>query len=333
MRILYVKPNESERKIVQEVLADHEIIFTDTFEGVERPETIDVICVFVDTGVTRATMEAFPKLSFIVTRSTGFDHIDIKAAKERNITVAHVPRYGSNTVAEYAFGLMFALSRNAVVSYLDMQKKTVVNSLEQYEGFDLAGKTLGVVGTGAIGRHVCEIAKGLHMRVLAYDPYPAQDLVDAELATYCDLPTLMSESDIVTLHVPAMPTTYHMINGEMLSLMKPTAYLINTARGEIVDTQALVQALTEKKLAGAALDVLEGERDLHDEVALLGTEQGTIDTWKTLIADHALIDMPNVIVTPHIAFNTREAKREILDITLKNIQSFAQGEEINRIPE
>jgi len=206
-----------------------------------------------------------------------------------------------------------------------MLQRTTLANLEQYEGFDLAGKTLGVIGTGAIGRSVCQIARGIGMHVIAYDVAADQAFASATGITYDSIESLLAASDIVTLHVPSMPATHHLINAERLAEMKPGAYLINTARGEVVDTRALVATLESGHLAGAGLDVLEGEHALREEVDLL--THGTVDPelWATLVADHSLIDMPNVIVTPHIAFNTKEAKREITEITIDNLRAFGAG--------
>lgn len=334
MRVLYVKPYPGELDIAREALPECTLIPTDSIDAVEgfTAESIDALCVFVDTTVDKEVIERFPKLSAIITRSTGFDHIDTAHANERGIAVSNVPRYGSQTVAEYAFALMFALSRNAFHAYTDMLRRTIITDLERYEGFDLSKKVLGVVGTGAIGAHVCKIAGGLDMEVRAFDKYPNEKIAALPHVSYVDLPELLRTSDIVTLHVPSNPETHHLMDAKMLALMKESAYLINTARGEVIDTPALVRALRTKKLAGAALDVLEGERELHDEAELLDGEDRDAQRWRVLVADYMLVDMPNVIVTPHIAFNTREAKREILDTTIANIRACASGEPQNRVP-
>jgi len=331
MRILYVKPYKGEIELVREKVSEHEVVAVTDIMEVEQAicDDVEVLSVFVDTTVDATILDRFPKLKYITTRSTGFDHVDVKTATERGIVVSHVPRYGSQTVAEFAFALLLALSRNTFRAHTDMLRDSALSNLEPYEGFDLSRKTIGVVGTGAIGRHVCKIALGFGMRVLAYDQYPNESLRLSDDVTYCDLPLLLQESDVVTLHVPATEETKHLIDGQMLALMKPTAYLINTARGEVVDTKALVQALKEGRIKGAGLDVLEGERSMKEEAELLAADVHDHALWQTLVASHALIDMHNVIVTPHIAFNTKEAKREITDITLANIVGFVKGETVN----
>lgn len=250
MRILYVRPNTAERDVVVAALVGHEVIFTDNLSEVADSvlSSVEVLSVFVDTVVDEQILERCPKLRYIATRSVGFDHIDVAHAHERNIIISRVPHYGSETVAEFAFALIFELSRKVGQAHADMLMHGHVANLEPYEGFDLGGKTLGVVGTGMIGQRVCAIAKSFGMEVVAFDAYP-NDVVKNLGVTYVSLEELMSASDIVTIHVPSLPTTYHLINEETIKRMKPTAYLINTARGDVVETKALVAALKERKIA------------------------------------------------------------------------------------
>jgi len=333
MKILYIRPYEKEPAIVEAALSGHELIVADCIQDVDVSvrATIDVLSVFVDYEVTKDMFDLLPNLQLIATRSAGFDHIDTAEAERRNITISRVPHYGARTVAEYAIALMFALSRNAFRSYTDMQRHAGTVQFAAYEGFDLCGKTLGVVGTGVIGKSVCQIAKGIGMKVVMFDAFPDEAFAAEHDLAYVTLDELLAQADIVTLHVPSMPATYHMINEEKFNLMKSGAYLINTARGDIVDTPALVQALQSGHLAGAGLDVLEGEHELREEADLLAAGDGPSAIWETLVADHALIDMPQVIVTPHIAFNTVEAKREITDITVANILGFASDAPQNTV--
>lgn len=333
MYIVYVKPNSQEKDVVTEALHPHTVFFLDDLNSVhdDVAREIEVLSVFVDTQVDEATLNRFPKLKFIATRSVGFDHIAVAAARERGILISRVPHYGSQTVAEFAFALMFALSRNAFQAYIDLMADTSVDTLEPYEGFDLGGKTLGVVGTGKIGQRVCAIAKSFGMNVIAYDQFPNDELI-ALGTRYATIESVMKESDMVTLHVPSLPSTHHLIDMRLLSLMKPTAYLINTARGEVVDTQALVDVLTNKQIAGAGLDVLEGERFLAEEETLTEEQKQNSEMMHILSLNHMLIDMPNVVVTPHIAFNTKEAKSEITQTTLSNILGYINNEVINQIP-
>ena len=292
---------------------------------------MEIISVFVDSQVNVAVLEQLPKLKYIVTRSTGFDHIDLPACEARGVAVSTVPDYGEITVAEYAFALMLSLSRKTYEAF-DRIRETGVYSPEGLKGFDLYGKTLGIVGTGRIGKHAAKIAKGFGMKILAYDIYPNDEAATALGFVYVPRDDLLRQSDIVTLHVPYMPANHHLINEEKLALMKPGAYLINTARGPLVDTQALVKALKEGKIAGAGLDVLEEEGVVKDEFGYLmkKREESEADL-KAVIANHILFDLPNVIITPHNAFNTQEALERILETTAKNIGEYLKGAPINTV--
>jgi D-lactate dehydrogenase len=289
---------------------------------------VELCSVFVDSTVDGAVLEALPKLKLVATRSTGFDHIDLAAAARRGVAVASVPSYGENTVAEYAFALLLALSRKACEASRRVREEGRF-SFAGLQGFDLKGKTVGVVGTGRIGRHVVRIALGFGMTVLAYDPHPDEAL-ERELGfRYCSLAELLGASDVVTLHVPYLPSTHHLLNAETFALVKTGAYLINTSRGGVVETAALVAALQRGQLAGAGLDVLEEEGVIKDELAFIVRSHPGEHNLRTVLANHVLIGLPNVIVTPHNAFNTREALTRILDATVENIVGFVRGAPVN----
>jgi D-lactate dehydrogenase len=291
-------------------------------EGYETCARYDAIGVFIGTKVSRTTLEALPRLRLVLTMSTGYDHIDIEACREHGVVVCNVPHYGENTVAEHTFALILSLSRKLHAAYFQsLRGEYQVRALR---GFDLYGKTLGVVGAGSIGLHVIRIARGFGMKVLAYDSRPQQLLADVLGFTYTDMDTLLRESDIVTLHVPATPATYHLINRETLSKMKRGALLINTARGSVVDTEALLWALEEGILAGAGLDVIEGEEYITEESALLRMPLAE-QTLKQLVQAQVVLRRENVVFTPHIAFNSQEAVGRILDTTLQNLYAFLQG--------
>ena len=272
-------------------------------------------------------MSRFPALKLIATRSTGFDHIDLAAAKERGVTVVTVPFYGENTVAEFTFALLLALSRRIIDA--DERVRSGTFSPAGLRGFDLLGKTIGIIGTGHIGAHVIRMAQGFGMKVIAFDAYPNIDLSHTLNFTYLSLPELLAQSDVITLHVPYNPHTHHLINKENIVSIKKGAYLINTARGAVVETGVLVDALRNGILAGAALDVLEEEDGLKEEAMLLTMPHPNADAIKTVLEDHYLINHPRVIVTPHLAFNTTEAIERILNVTIKNIQDFTAGSPTN----
>lgn len=287
----------------------------------------EIVSVFVHSALDRATLEKLPRLKFIATRSTGFDHIDLEVCRERSILVSNVPSYGENTVAEHTFALILALSRNIHKAFVHTLARQI--PFKELRGFDLAGKTLGVVGAGRIGLHVIKIARGFGMQVVAYDPAKRdQEAILAEVLNfrYVPLEELLSVSDIISLHCPYTPKTHHLINLENIHRIKRGALLINTARGGLIDPAALTLALDEGILAGAALDVLEGEELLKDERQILSRDAGPAqDKLRTLLLNHSLLSRDNVVITPHIAFNSREAVERILATTLENVRAFLRG--------
>lgn len=289
----------------------------------EDPDSVETLCVFVSSDVTSEVIDAFPNLSHITTRSTGTDHIDIDYAKQKGISISHVPGYGEQTVAEFAFALVLTLSRKIFDAYSQV-RRSGDRSFTHLRGFDLYGKTFGVLGTGKIGAHAARIATGFGMKVVAYDAYPNHEIADEIGFEYLDsVEELARQSDILSLHVPYLPETHHIINADVLKNMKDTALLINTARGELVDTSALVQSLSDGSIAGAGLDVLEGERQLSEEAELLSHNTPDSDI-QTLLENHVLIDMNNVVVTPHVAFYSQEAEEQILTTMLENITQYGE---------
>jgi D-lactate dehydrogenase len=270
----------------------------------------EVVSVFVDSHVDQAVIEAFPNLKHIATRSTGFDHIDLAACEARGITVSNVPTYGDNTVAEHAFALLLSLSKRIVDGYEQLRARSDFNP-HALEGFDLKGN---------IGRYSIRMGNGFSMNVIAYDAFPKPELASELGFSYVDsLDTLLAESDVITVHVPHLPATHHMINRENIGTIKKGAVLINTSRGPVVETEALLAALTDGTLAGAGLDVVEEEDVMKDAVGALADNDTTAAELQTALINHKLIDLPNVIMTPHSAFNTREALGRILETTMGNI--------------
>ena len=300
----------------------------------------DIISIFINSEIKPEIIDALlsptvaPNLKLITTRSTGFDHIDVEYAKSKGISVATVPAYGSRTVAEFAFALILGLSRKIFPAYHHLRNDDSFD-LSNLMGFDLNGKTIGIIGTGKIGKNSATIAKGFNMNIIAFDMFPDQDFATEVGATYADLPTLLSSADVITIHAPYTKETHHLINKENIKLLKKGALLVNTARGEIVDTDALVWALDQNILAGVGLDVLEGERFMREELELLarndsgGTDEKqakeTRDTFKMILESNALIHDPRVIATPHMAFFSKEAVGDILKTTVANITSFMAG--------
>ena len=267
-----------------------------------------------------------PALKLIVARSTGFDHIDTAYAASRGIAVATVPHYGGRTVAEFAFALLLSVSRRIPEALARVREQRDFRT-SGLEGFDLYGKTIGIIGTGNIGRNVAKIAEGFGMEVKLFDLFP-NATVETEHAKYVSLEELLAQSDIITLHVPSTPENRHLLDDGAFAKMKRGVTIINTARGELIDTSALLAALKRGTVAGAGLDVLEGERAFKDEVSR-AKDAASPEAMKVLSADEELIGMPNVIITPHVAFSTREAYREIISTTIGNIKAFESGSPVN----
>jgi D-lactate dehydrogenase len=292
----------------------------------------DVISVFVGSEIKKEVVEAFSNLKLITTRSTGFDHIDLEAAKQKGVKLGYIPGYGDNTVAEFAFALILNLSRKIFDAY-DRIKESGRFDFEGLQGFDLRGKTIGVVGTGRIGRHMVSIAKGFGMNVLAYDVYPDEKFAEANGFKYVPFEELLAGSNIISLHVPYSESTHHLINSGNIGKIKRGGLLINTARGAIVDTDSVIKALSSGALGGYGADVLEEEGIIKDERQFLLYGHPEEHNLKIALANHVLIDMPNVIITPHNAFNTKEAMQRILDTDIENIKSFIEkGEPKFSIP-
>ncbi len=311
---------------MESALREYQLSFSPqplTAETVEAASDAETLSTFVYSRLTRDVLANFSRLKLVATRSTGYDHIDLSYCQERGITVCNVPAYGINTIAEYTFALILALSRKLIPSVERTRRGDF--TLDGLCGLELADKTLGVVGLGHIGTHVAELAHAFHMQVIVHTRHPDPAKGNALGITFVDLPTLLSSSDIVTLHVPLTEETKHMVNRENVRLMKKGSYLINTSRGAIVDTEALVWALEQGILAGAALDVLEEECVLKEERQLLTAEFLKECNLKTQLLNHVLLTKENVIVTPHNAFNSHEALQEIIETTIENIRAFIAG--------
>ncbi len=296
--------------------------------SVARAKGAAIVSVFIYSQVTAPVLKRLPGLRFVATRSTGFDHINLTACQAHQVRVSNVPAYGENTVAEHTFALILSLSRNVHKAYVRTVRGDF--SLTGLQGFDLKGKVLGVVGAGRIGLHVIKMAKGFGMRVLASDVRQDPFLSEVLDFRYTPLPDLLNESDIVSLHVPYSHATHHLMNRQMFRLMKPGALLINTARGSLVDTHALVWALDEGIVGGAGLDVLEGEELVKEERQLFEQDVPK-EKLITALKNNILLHRENVVITPHIAFDSREALQRILDTTVANIAGFLTGSPINLV--
>lgn len=284
----------------------------------------DVVSTFIYSRLDRAVLEQLGNLKLIATRSTGFDHVDLDYCEQHDVAVSNVPTYGENTVAEHVFGLLLTLSHK-LDQAIDRTRKGDF-SPRGLQGFDLEGKTFGVIGTGNIGRHAIRIAKGFGMEVLAYDVKPDEQAA-AELGfAYVDFDELLGRADVISLHVPSTPKTRHLLSHPQFDRMKEGVVIVNTSRGNVIDNQALIRGLAEGKVRGAGLDVLPEEPVIREEAELLRSVYERKHNLDALLADHVLIRLRSVVVTPHSAFNTREAVSRILETTVTNIESYLRGE-------
>jgi len=352
MKLGFFEAEGWEKEILERELSDLEIYFTSerlTKENVKNFQGLDILSIFICSEIDKEIIDSLPKLKLITTRSTGYDHIDCEYCKSKGILVCNVPEYGTKTVAEWTIGLMVNLMRKIYYA-IDQIKEVESFDLKNLRGEELYGKTLGVVGTGRIGKEVIKLAKIFGMNILAYDAYPDENFAKEYNVTYTSLEELLKNSDIITIHVNLSSSTYHLINKENIKLIKKGAYLINTARGGTVETEALLYGLKEGILKGAALDVLEEETEIKEELELLTrytmidepriraehnagqeTQNDLKETAFTLWQNHILMKMPNVLITPHNAFNSKEAIERILMTTIENIKKFLEGKSENLV--
>jgi D-lactate dehydrogenase len=331
MRIAFLEVNDWEIPHLQKKLPEHQTSFhPGKLQEMDAGalQDVAVLSVFIYSQANLSLLEKLPRLRLIATRSTGYDHIDLDACRARGIQVANVPNYGENTVAEHTFALILSLSRHIHKSYLRVTQGNL--SREGLTGFDLKGKTIGVLGAGRIGLHVIKIARGFGMDVLVTDV--RQDSFLAELLNFRYVPAeqLLASSNIITLHMPYSDQTHHYLNRERIALIRKGAVLINTARGGLVDTDALLAALNDGTLAGAGLDVIEGEQYISEEQEMLRSTHPA-EVLRQIVRDHVLLRHENVVFTPHNAFNSREALLRILDITSENIRGFLSGAPTNLV--
>jgi D-lactate dehydrogenase len=275
------------------------------------------VCVFVNDQLDRPCLEALAAqgVKLVALRCTGFNNVNVAAAKELKLAVTRVPVYSPYAVAEHAVALLLTLNRRVHRAFNRVRELNF--SLHGLVGFDLHGRTAGIVGTGKIGRIVAQILRGFGMRVLAYDPFPAADWAKANAVEYVEPGRLAQDSDVISLHLPLTPATKHLIRRGTLELMKPGAILINVSRGALIDTTALIEALKSGHLGGVALDVYEEEEGIFFE-----------DLSGEVLQDDELarlLTFPNVLITSHQAFLTREALADIARTTVANLTALAEG--------
>ncbi len=321
MRVAVFSTKRYERPFLDEANEGrHELVYLDealTARTVALAKGCTGACLFVNDGGSGEVLRALAAggTRLVALRSAGFNHVDVHAAEELGLTVARAPKYSPHAVAEHTVGLMLTLNRKFHRAYARVREQNF--ALDGLMGFDMRGKTVGVVGTGNIGVVVCRILMGFGCRVLAADPDVSEEARGLGVE-FVGLEALLERSDIVTLHCPLTPGTRHLIDGGALARMKAGAMLINTSRGAVVDTRALIAALKSGRLGSLGLDVYEEEGDLFFR-----------DLSEEVIGDDVfvrLMTFPNVLITAHQAFFTREAMREIARTTVRNVTGFEEGQ-------
>jgi len=280
------------------------------------------IAIFIQSNITKGILNHLTNLKVIATMSTGFDHIDLEACEQRNIKVCNVPAYGDNTVAEYAFGLVIALSRKFKPTFNRVERGIFNRS--GLMGSDLKGKIIGLIGTGRIGSCMAKLGSAFGMEIVACDPKQDKKLEKEYGVNYTEIENLLQISDVISLHVPYNQTTHHLINSKTIKLLKPTALLVNTSRGKVVDTIAIVHALREGRIGGVALDTFEGEEVWIEEEFLRRDDLPAIPLQQAM-ESFFILRSERAILTPHNAFNTKEALDRILITSTENLKSYFTG--------
>lgn len=285
-------------------------------ENADMARGFDGVIAFVNDTINSKTIRILAEngIKVLAMRCAGYNNINFKAAHEHDLTVLRVPVYSPYAVAEHTMALLLTLNRKIHKAY--NRTRDFNFSISGLTGFDLNGKTIGVIGTGKIGQIFIRICQGFGMRVLAYDPYP----IDNPSFEYADLDTIYRESDAISLHCPLTKETHHILDGEAFGKMRRNVFIINTSRGGLIDSEALLEALKSRKIAGAGLDVYEEEAELFFE-----------DYSDTIVNDDILarlVSLPNVILTSHQAFLTEEALKNIAEITIANLDDFFAGREL-----
>ena len=288
-----------------------------TSETAASVDGAQAVCVFVNDRLDAPCLEQLHQagVRLVALRCAGFNNVDLTAAKSLGLAVTRVPAYSPHAVAEHAVALLLTLNRKIHRAFNRVRELNF--SLSGLVGFDLHGKTIGIIGTGKIGRIAAQIFRGFGSDVLAHDPFPAQEWAATHGIRYVDFDTLLAASDVISLHVPLLPETHHLLNEQTLARMKPGVFIVNTSRGKLIDTGALIAALKAGHVGGVALDVYEEEEGIFFE-----------DLSGQVLHDDELsllLNFPNVLITAHQAFLTREALGEIARVTTANVLQLETG--------
>ena len=340
MKIVFVETEDDEQEFFAKSLAGHDVEFVDEIGDV--PADAEIVSVFVNSPVGAEFLRRHPKLKLVTSRSSSCDHLDGKAAARRKVVLARVPDYGAATVAEHTFALILGVTRR--LRHCVETKNRGRGSLERLRGRELRGKILGVVGTGQVGRMVITIGKAFGMECVAFDSQPYSRLAKRIGFRYVTLDRLLRVSDVITLHIPLNKRTRHMLNKRRLTRCKPGFILINTARGALVDIDALLAGLKSGQVGGVGLDVLEDEAAFRaDTSRIIGAQivqkihaistpggdpfrrQERLRELEGIMRNRQLLSHENVFFTPHVGFNSVEAIERINIGTVQNIRDFLAG--------
>ena len=328
-KIAFFEMEEWEKPYLKKEFKNHKLyFFDDELNEKNANKDFDIISVFIYSKVDKKILDKFENLKLIATRSTGFDHIDLKECKKRKIIVCNVPNYGENTVAEHTFALILNLTRKIHKAW--ERTRRLDFSITGLRGTDLRGKTIGVIGVGNIGKHVVRIANGFEMNVIAFEPHKHKKLAKEMNFKDVSFDYLLKNSDIITLHCPYNKHTHHMINKNNIGKIKKNALLINTSRGGLIETNALVNALVSGILKGAGLDVLEDECYVREDKEVMSKHFPKKCDMRIILENHILAKKDNVIITPHNAFNSIEALERILDTTVDNVNGYLKKKVVNK---
>ncbi|MGB9473896.1 MAG: NAD(P)-dependent oxidoreductase [Candidatus Udaeobacter sp.] len=347
MKIYFVEPEPSDIEFFEQALPEHDLLFAEYDSDVESD--CEILSVYIHSNIDIEFLDRHQHLKFVTTRSAGYDHIDVSECARRGIPVSNAAGADANTTAEHTFALMLALARR-LYEVREANKQPVFR-YEELRAVDLKDKTIGVIGTGRVGMHVVHIALAFGMKVVAYDPYRPSLMAEIFGVRYVDLDELLRESHVISLHAPLAEETFHMLDRAAFAKCQQGVIIINTARGQLIDTSALLDALDSGRVAGAGLDVLEEESVLRKEADKIIADQiidrlknhppagdGTptddpdrLRRFEEVMRNQSLLNRPDVVFTPHVAFNSVEAVERINALTISNINAFLKGRPTNLV--
>jgi len=343
--IYFVALEQDARNFYARALAEFDLMAVPNLREVDAEA--EAVCVFLDEQIDDVFLTQHPNLKLIATRSSSVDHIDLAACRARGVAVCNVPHYQEESVAEHTFALLLALARR--LRELMLHPKEGQFSYAATRGIELEGKTMGLIGMGRVGQRVAALAKAFRMNVVANDIHHSSELARELGFEWMNLDDLFACSDVISLHATLSSETYHVINAESLSRMKRGVIIVNTARGALVDTMALRDALESGQVGGAGLDVLQDERVLRqsapdiitsdilrhlrsDALAHEARDADRIRDLRELVLGEAVLSRPNVVFTPHVAFNSHEAVLRLREGTVANLRAFMKGAPQNIVP-